>query len=499
MDFREYAAKETSELAARLTKAAAVIAEQTAKHAAEQASKQAAEQAAQHARDEAQKVADGLRAQLKTATDEKAAVAASLKEAQTQAERLRGELKSTTDRVETTARQLEDARKTADKLEAARAELTAARDEQAAARKAAEGEVRKAREAADGLRTELAGATKALEKATAERLESDEASAAAHSQSQAAEVKLTAVTDLLKKNAGRVKTLEQTQQAYEHKIQELEAKLQQGTRQGSASASTLDDLLAGFQALGAATTIADVLTTLVEQMAGQFPRVALFRLKKGHLQGEHQIGFDLKNDIGKLVLPLGMDSLPARAASSGQIESLAGEELKKSRTPFSGGTPAHALAMPLVVAGETLAVVYADDSGAAARERSGGADVLNAQRAEAMRQFAVAVLLRLSNELKALAELQKYAASLLNEMEQMYNADVESGLGSADLQKRLAGNLDYARSIYGSRTALESADAATLIDDEIAALIDARKGTPFARDLAAAAGLPAARSAAEAS
>lgn len=481
MDFRDYAAKETSELTARLTKAAADVAEQAAKRVS----------------DEAQKAADGLRAQLKTAADEKAAVAASLKDAQAQAERLRGELKSTTERVEVASRQLDDARKTAEKLEAARADLGSARDEQAAARRAAETDLKSTRESLESVRTQLSGATKALEKATAERLASEEHAAGATSQVQAAEAKLAAVSDLLKKNASRVKALEQAQQDYEHKVQELESKLQ-GSRSAAqpSAAPVFDELLAGFQALASATTIAEVLTTLVEQTAAQFPRVALFRVRKGHLQGEHQIGFDLKNDIGKLVLPLGMDSLPARSASSGQVESLTGDELKNSRSPFSG-TPSHALAFPLVVGSDTIAVVYADDSGAAKRGRGG--EELHGRCADAMRQYAVAVLARLANELKALAELQKYAASLLNEMEQMYNADVESGTSGSDLLKRLTGNLDYARSIYGSRTALESADAATLIDDEIASLIDARNGTPFARDLAAAAGLPPSRSAAEAS
>ena len=494
MDFREYAAKETSELAARLTKAAAT----------------AAETAVLQAKDEAQKLADGLRAQLKSADEQKAASAASLKEAQaslkeahTQVERLRGEVKAATDRVEGASRQLDEARKAAEKLETVRGELAAARDEQAAARKTAEAELRKTQETVESLRAELASAMKTLEKAATERLAAEEAAAAANSASQAADVKLAAVTDLFKKNAGRVKTLEQAQAEYEHKIEVLEAKLHAGaTAAASASAAAplaaFDDLLASFQALAGSTTIADVLTTLLEQMACQFPRVALFRLRKGHLQGEHQIGFDLKTDIGKLVLPLGMDSLPSRAASSGQIEALAGEELKQSRMPFTG-TPSCALAIPVVVGGETLAVVYTDDSGAPKRARAGRADDLHVRYAEAMRQYAVAVLMRLTNELKAVAELQKYAVSLLHEIEQMYTADVEAGLSNGDLQKRLVGNLDYARSIYGSRTALESADAATLIDDELATLIEARKGTPFARDLAAAAGHPPARSAAEAS
>src|SRR4029079_15923953 len=116
----------------------------------------------------------------------------------------------------------------------------------------------------------------------------------------------------------------------------------------------------------------------------------------------------------------------------------------------------------------------------------------------ALRHYSVALLMRVTNELKALAELQKYAGSLLHEMEQMYDADVESGITGAELQKRLASNLEFARSIYGSRTALEGADAATLLDDELPSLLGARRGTPFARDLAAAAGHTP-RSAAEAS
>ena len=484
MDFRDYAAKEASELAARLTKAATA----------------AADAAAQRVSAEAQKTADGLRAELQAAANDKTAAAGLLKEAQAQAERLHQELKTAGERVDLAARQLDEARKTAEKLETSRSEVSAARDEQAAARKTAEAELRKAREAIDALRAELASAMKTLEQAAAERLASEEAAAAAHSQSQAAEAKLTAVSELLAKSAAKVRTLEQAQQEGERRVRALESKLQAGGTAAAAKPApsvVLEELLAGFQALSGAETINEVLTTLVEQMAAQFPRVALFRVRKGHLHGEHQIGFDLKTDINKLVLPLGMDSLPARAASSGQIERLSGNELKDSKTPFSG-TPTLALALPIAVAGDTLAIVYADDSGAAPAARGGAADEIRSRSAEAIQLYAVALLMRLTNELKALAELQKYAASLLHEMEQMYEADVAAGINGPDLQKRLSGNLDFARSIYGSRTALEGTDAASLIEDELAGLIDARRGTPFAQDLGTAAGL-ARESAAEAS
>ena len=310
------------------------------------------------------------------------------------------------------------------------------------------------------------------------------------------------MTDLFKQSAARVKVLERAQQDHERALRDLESR-QKAPAATAAAASPLpilDDLLAGFQALQSAATMGDVLTTLVEQLAAQFPRVALFRVKKSHLQGEHQIGFDLKTDIAKVVLPLGMDSLLARAVNSGQIERLAGDELKDgTRAPFSG-SPRFALAVPIAVAGETLAIVYADDAGAGKDRRAADASLAGARFAEAMQHHAVALLMRLTNELKARAELQTYAQSLVRELEQMYASDQQSEKSGDELQARLKGNLEYARSIFESRVALEGSDAAALLDDEIAALIDTAQGTPFAGHLAAVAGRAVnSRNAAEAS
>jgi hypothetical protein len=521
--------KDLADLAARLSKGAAADAEQAAKAAAEQAAKQVAEEAqkaakhaadeaqkaakqaadqaqkaAKQAADEAQKAADALRAELQAAVKQKMAAAASLKEAQAQSEALRGELKTATDRGEGVSRQLGEARKANEKLEAARAELTASRDDLARARTAAETELRTARATLDGLRTELSVATNELAKALADNRALDESISAANSHSQAAEAKLAAVTDLFKQSSARVKALQRTEQDHERAIATLESRLRDAPARAVPAAGPLpllDELLAAFEALGGATTIGDVLRTLVEQLAAQYPRVALFRVKKSHLQGEHQIGFDLKTDIAKVVMPLGMDSLLARAASSGQIERLSGSELKDSgRTPFSG-TPGSALAMPIVVNGETLAIVYADDAGRGAAHGGTTAHDVNARFAQAVQQHASALLARLGNELRTLAELQAYAGSLLREIEQMYAADLQAGLTDEDLPARLKGNLEYAGSIYASRIALEGADAAGLLEDQLVALLEAQRGTPFGRDLAEAAGRPdlAAPNAAEAS
>jgi hypothetical protein len=482
MDFRELAAKETSDLAVRLTKAA-----QTA-----------ADLAAKRAGDEAQKVADGLRGELQAVVKQKMALAASLKEAQAQSDSLRGELKSAVDRGETASRQLAEARKANEALEQSRDQVVAARDEHARARTGLEADLRTVREALEGANRNLAATNQQLEKAVVERAASEEAASVVHSHAEASEAKLAAVTDLFKQSQARVKVLERAQEDHDRMVKELKARpAATASAPAAASASAaagstaaIDELLSSFQALGAATTIADVLTTFVEQLAAQFPRVALFRVKKSHLQGEHQIGFDLKTDIAKVVMPLGMDSLLSRAASSGQIERLGASELKdSSRAPFSG-SPNCALAIPIVVLGDTLGIIYADDAGAPKGKQGDAADLTGQRIAEAMQHHAVALLLRMANELKMRAELQTYARSLLHELQQMYLADEQSGKQGDELEARLKGNLDYARSIFESRVALEGADSAALLDDEVASLVEAEAETPFGRDLASASGQP---------
>jgi hypothetical protein len=249
------------------------------------------------------------------------------------------------------------------------------------------------------------------------------------------------------------------------------------------TSAMLDGLLGAFDALSTATTISDVLATLGEQLAAEFPRVALFRVKGNRLEGAHQIGFDLTNDIGKVMIPVAMDSLLTRAVTAAQTERLSGN-VDTSGLPF-GGSPTFALAMPIVVDGEAIAVVYGDDF-ADARTDARGDDELKVKFAEALRQHTVALLMRMKAELKALAELRAYAESLLSEIEQMYQSDVAADSQGEELRKRLQANLEYARSIYNNRAQFESPSAAALLDAQLSAMMEA--DTPFARDLKAVCG-----------
>ena len=400
-------------------------------------------------------MADGLRDQIQAAVKEKTATAALLKDAQTLGERLRNELKATTERVEAAGRQLEEARKTVEKLETARTELTSARDEQSAARKTAEGDLRKARETVDALRAECDG-RKSLER-TAERSPPGKPPPP-HGHSGPPSGSLPPEPDerVAREDARAGAGIRAADQAPEGPGRTAARRRPRRPRRFSKNCSRLPGAGGRVDLSGCSRR---------RRADGRaVPRVRCSASRRA-TSGRHQIGFDPRPTRQQAVLP-----------APGGFAALARRQLGTDRDAHRRGRDGAntvqrhadcAIAVPIVVGGDTLAIVYADDSGAPKSAR--GAVDVRARYADAVRHYAVALLTRVTKELKALAELQKYAASLLHEMEQMYDADVESGISGADLQKRLTGNLDFARSIYGSRTALEGADAATLLDDELGA------------------------------
>jgi hypothetical protein len=154
--------------------------------------------------------------------------------------------------------------------------------------------------------------------------------------------------------------------------------------------------------------------------------------------------------------------------------------------------------MPIVVDSETIALVYADDF-AEPRHESRNSDDLNVKFAEALRHHTVALLMRLTTELKTMAELRAYAGSLLTEIEQMYHSDVEAGKEGEELRRRMLANLDYARSIYNNRAQFESPAATALLDAQVLAMVDAHQDSAFGRDLAIVVEWSAGSRAAEAS
>jgi len=124
----------------------------------------------------------------------------------------------------------------------------------------------------------------------------------------------------------------------------------------------LDELLTVFSALAAASTPSAVLTTVVSGLAREFSRVALFRLRGSRLECVSHVGFEFEGDLAKVVIPTSVDSLLTRAVSSRKSQSfVSGSSDEPCNAPF-GGRPACALALPLISSDATVAVIYADDS-----------------------------------------------------------------------------------------------------------------------------------------
>jgi chromosome segregation ATPase len=250
--------------------------------------------------------------------------------------------------------------------------------------------------------------------------------------------------------------------------------------------SLLDAAVQAADDLAGANSMAELLDATVRQLSGHFSRVALFRVKGNRLEGEYQIGFDQATDMSKLVIPLNMDSLLTRAATSRKAESLSGSELADGRLVPFGSQAAAAIAIPMILQDETLAVIYAEESDATETESGGIIHQSRMRFATFLIRHSAALMMRLTQELKALSELSDYAALLLKEAEEMHTADSDGGRDEDEIRRRLTDNLDCARQLFVQRAAMDGPAAAGLLDEQIADAVEAQ--TTFGRDLAAVVG-----------
>jgi hypothetical protein len=245
--------------------------------------------------------------------------------------------------------------------------------------------------------------------------------------------------------------------------------------------SLFDASVRAVNEMTSAKTSNDLLAELVKRLSIQFSRVALFRPKGQRLEGDHQMGFE-GVDIAKVAIPFTAESLLTRAMKSGVVEGLYGPDLaKRLGMPF-GGAPTSAVALPVALNGNTLAVVYADDADMPEHARGAAVHESSVGFAKLLAGEASVLLACHSHELKTLAELRQYATTLLQEAKEMYLADAQAGKAPALLRGRLKDNLECASQLYAYRAAMEGTAAAVLLDEQITAEMDG--SSAFARDLA---------------
>lgn len=249
----------------------------------------------------------------------------------------------------------------------------------------------------------------------------------------------------------------------------------------------LDALLTVFNMLKRSRTCDEVLGSVVDGLSREFPRVALFNVFPNRLEGARQTGFNFESDISKLRLPVTGDSLLARALSSGRLEAyfpgLHGEST--AALPF-GGSPSCAMAIPFVVKGVMVAVIYADDSDSP--EFATAAPPTRAKFAELLQYHASLVLLSVALDEKAESDLRKFTAMLVEEMELAHGADANAGKNAIERQQTLRHKLESSRRLYGERTN-NDVGAASSFEEHLASLAEMRPDSVFGRDLATVLGL----------
>ena len=393
-------------------------------------------------------------------------------------------------------------------------ELTEQLTEMGEAREAADRELQEVREKLEAAQTDVGRLGAQLEASAGERGRLLTSLSAAQGELGTAQEQREGLAAQLKSSHARSQTLERSEAQHLEQIKQLEARLKEATQAEAALRSqaashqqesagrqaeiatlgqeaeraraVFDACLRGADELGAATTVAALLGALAKQLATQFSRVAVFRLKGNRLEGEHQVGFDQTKDVTKLIIPLSMDSMITRVVSSGAVESVAGKQRIEAGTPL-GGTPSTAVSLPIMFHGQAIAVVYADDSGQKATSHTTGGSDARVGFARVMLAQTGVLLLRLTHELKTLADLREYATQLLQEAAQMHSVDAAAGKNADEVRRRLKGTIDWARQLFAERVTLAGGLGAAVLDEQIGANLE-KQATPFAKDLAAVVG-----------
>jgi hypothetical protein len=258
----------------------------------------------------------------------------------------------------------------------------------------------------------------------------------------------------------------------------LAAELEQA-RQSDRS-GLVDRLQSVLDQIVASRSVDAVMSAVADGLASDFSRVAVFTINDNRLEPTHQVGFDANSGIGKVLIPLSVDSIITHAAAADAALAISPDDVTDAGGPPFGGSPSCIVTAPIKVRGEVLAVIYADDSG----REAAGRDEERVKLTDVLRQCAVLRLERLTIELKTIAELRAYAKMLLDEVEYVYAADAKAGKPDEERQSRLQENLRCARQIYQQRVTLEGPAAATLLEEQIASACDAKASTPYGRDLA---------------
>jgi GAF domain len=248
-----------------------------------------------------------------------------------------------------------------------------------------------------------------------------------------------------------------------HAVEEIEEARreahEEGRRQAAAEipapppAPGLDRILASLRAIDASRTLSEALEGLLRQASSVAPRVAVFLVNGERLRSWKTAGFPQ------------LDAQPFESAISGS--GLLAKALQTGEAIHSGSSQAAptfaavpegrlALAIPVIVGGRTVAVVYADNVGAT----EGSASWQETIELLARHTSTVLALLTALRTVQTLVasngegeeqNARRYAKLLVSEIKLYNEGAVKAGRERRDLLSRLRPEIDRARRMYEER------------------------------------------------
>jgi hypothetical protein len=281
----------------------------------------------------------------------------------------------------------------------------------------------------------------------------------------------------------REQHLEQ-QRAIEERAAADREQAEAAARTGDGAAS--DRLADAIRTLDRARSLSEILDTLASCAAREAARAAVLVVARDRLRGWRFIGFEPSFDDAKQIdLSSEQSGVVGEAARSGQ-PARAGEGIQLPS--FAAHTESDAIAIPLVLSGETVAVLYAEvEKVAGKRQKAEGALEIVARHAarclEVVTAFNTIRLLTAQPEVAAGfgsaagtngdeqadedAAALRYARLLVSEIRMYHEPEIIAGRRERDLATRLGGEIARARTLYEERVPAHVRHRADLFHDEL--------------------------------
>jgi hypothetical protein len=256
-------------------------------------------------------------------------------------------------------------------------------------------------------------------------------------------------------------------------------------------------MLTAIRTIDRATSLREVLDTLVSAAGREASRVALVLVRGDEFQGWRFIGFGPALDTAaRIDISRTEAGALLEAAASGAIVS--GDGGAAGRAPGFANLPPglEYLAVPITMAGEVVAVLYADQGGSLTWPTSvevltrhagrclEALTAIKAARALTERPQAPVPMLAETDEEQVAA--RRYARLLTSEIKLYHEPEVIAGRRERDLATRLGGEIARARALYEQRVSADvrhgidyfQAELVRTLANGDASLLESRDGRP---------------------